>query len=107
MPAWHVRARTPLARCRLAQLTVLVDGFEQPGVVIGGLIRREQVGEHHGTGQVGDVLAADHPAVVRLAHDHIVIFAVSSRWHVSAHVYTRFPPSTPVLWHWGPNQHYP
>src|SRR5215470_8510121 len=93
MPARHVRARRPLTRCRLARLTVVVNGFEQPGVITGGMIRGEQVSEHHGTGQVGDVLAADHPAVVRLAHDNIVVFAMSARWPVSAHVYTRFPPA--------------
>ena len=34
---------------------------------------REQIGQHHGTGQVGDVLVAYDPAALGLADDHIIV----------------------------------
>src|SRR5262249_22680731 len=47
-----------------------------PGVVAGRMVGGDQVRERHGTGQVGDVLVADHPAVIYLADDHLVWTAV-------------------------------
>ena len=92
MPAWRAALPVSLPRRVLPRRGVLrsvvaIDRFEHRGVAVRRQVRREQVGEHDGTGQVGDVLAADHPTAVRLAYDHIVVSAMRPSCPINAHTY--------------------
>jgi len=42
-------------------------------LVIGRQVGGEQVGEHHGTCQVGDTLVADNPAPLRFPYDNVLL----------------------------------
>src|ERR1700678_2998684 len=57
---------------RAAGRAIGVHRLKYPGVLGDRLVGGEQVREHHGAGEVGDVLLADSPAALGLAHDHIV-----------------------------------
>src|ERR1700756_392588 len=92
MLAWRTAPPVSLAPRVLPRRGVLrsvaaVVRFEHRGVVARRQVRREQVGEHDGTGQVGDVLAADHPTAVRLAYDHVVVSAMRTSCPINAHAY--------------------
>ena len=79
-----------------------VHRLEHPGVVVDRLVGGEQVREHHRAGQVGDVLLADDPAALGLAHDHIVGLPMP-RCPVLAHAC----PASPAGYHRPPATHYP
>jgi len=78
--------------CGLAWRAVLVNGFHQTCLVVGRLIGREQVGEHHRAGQVGDVLVTDDPAMLGLPHDHVLVVVILCL----IHPHTRLPPHAPL-----------
>jgi hypothetical protein len=70
---------------------VRIDRPHQRGLLVVRPVGGEQVGEHHGTGQVGDVLVADHPAALGLPHHDIVAIIGSVRPVFSHRFYLPLP----------------
>src|SRR5262249_40399771 len=61
------------AAARAPRPAVVVDRLHEHGVVAVRLVGGEQVSEHHGAGQVRDVLLADHPATLGLPDNYVLV----------------------------------